>query len=452
MGAFQRYDNELRSASRPTANVIKPGRSYGNWLRSLQRTETAENYYLAQVDLTGTFRTGRIGHTLLIGADADQYNTNALAYITQAYDSVNILNTSRVLGAPKGSASGYEALRYNTRTLGNTRRAGFYTQDLISLLDNVKLLAGLRWSYQETPSDVYTYPALALPATTPATVKENRRYDQAFSPRLGLVYQPVKTTAIFASYANSFAPQANTVTDNQGGSLPPSLIDQYEVGIKNDLFKGALSANVTAYRIVNNNQAQVIQQYFGGKPSNPNPDYNKSLPNAQELAGQVTSKGVEVDVQSRSMNGISLIAGYSYNHTAYTRSTLYANGSRLRYNPAHTANLSLFYSFGNIFANNPILRGLSAGATGYYVGDRLAGRNPRLLFDKDGNPTVDANKLIAVPNYFLFDASLGYACDRFSVRFKMANLLNELSYNLHDDNSVNPIAPRTFSATLGYKL
>ncbi len=75
------------------------------------------------------------------------------------------------------------------------------------------------------------------------------------------------------------------------------------------------------------------------------------------------------------------------------------------------------------------------------MGDRLAGRNPRLLFDKDGNPTVDANKLIAVPNYFLFDASLGYACDRFPVRFKMANLLNELSCNLHDDNSVNPHRP-----------
>ncbi|WP_460501038.1 TonB-dependent siderophore receptor, partial [Hymenobacter agri] len=449
VGAFQRYANELQSASRPTANVIKPGRNYGNWLRSLQRSETAENYYLAQLDLTGTFRTGGIGHTLLVGADADQYNTNTLAYATQAFDSVNILNPGRQLGRPKGTASGYDALRYNTRTLGNTRRAGFYAQDLISLTSNLKLLAGLRWSYQETPSDVYTYPAAHAAANGPATVRENRRYDNAFSPRVGLVFQPTKTTALFASYANSFAPQANTVTDNQGGSLPPSLIDQFEVGIKNDLFKGALSANVTAYQIVNNNQAQVIQQYLG---NGLNPSYNPNFPSAQELAGQVTSKGVEVDVQSRPVNGISLIAGYSYNNTAYTRSTLYADGSRLRYNPAHTANLSLFYSFANVFANNALLRGLSAGATGYYVGDRVAGRNPRLLYDKDGNLLTDTNKYLRVPNYFLFDASLGYTYDRFSVRLKLANLLNELSYNVHDDNSVNPIAPRNFSATLSYKL
>ena len=446
VGAFQRYANEQRSASRPTANVIRPGRNYGNWLRSLQRTETGENYYLAQVDLTGTFRTGGIGHTLLVGADADQYNTNTLAYTTQAFDSVNILNPSRPLGRPRSTASGYDALRYNTRTLSDTRRAGFYAQDLLSLTDHLKLLAGLRWSYQETPSDVYTYPAAPAPATNAATVRENRRYDQAFSPRVGLVFQPVKTTALFASYSNSFAPNAGI--DVEGKTLAPSLIDQYEVGLKNDLFKGALSANVTAYRIVNSNQAQSVL------PNDPRFATATST-SPQELAGQVTSQGVEVDVQSRPVNGISLIVGYSYNNTAYTKSNLYEDGSRLRYNPAHTANASLYYSFSSLFADNGLLRGLNAGVSAYYVGDRLAGRNNRLVNPATGLPwptNTDAFKLIAVPNYFLFDASVGYAYERFSLRLKMANLLNELSYNVHDDNSINPIAPRNFAATLSYKL
>ncbi len=450
VGSFQRYDNELRSAARPTGIVGTAGRRYGDWQRGLQRTQMAENYYLAQVDLTGMLQTGRISHTVLLGADADQYNTNSLTYISQAYDSLNILNSSRVLGPAKGRVTGFDAMRYNTRTLGNTRRAGFYAQDLISLTDQLKVLAGVRWSYQETPSDVYTYPALALPASTPPTVAENRRYDSAFSPRLGLVYQPVKTTALFASYSNSFTP--NTGVDVRGNNLAPSLIDQYEVGIKNDLFKGALSANVTAYRIVNSNQAQSVL------PTDPR-FLTAATTSPQELAGQVTSKGVEVDIQSRPVNGISLIAGYSYNYTAYTRSNIYEDGSRLRYNPAHTANASLYYSFANGFANNNFLRGLSDGLTAYYVGDRLAGRNTRLLDPATGLPWVtngvtsaDAFMLIALPNYFLFDASVGYTYERFSVRFKMANLLNELSYNVHDDNSINPIAPRTFATTLSYKL
>jgi iron complex outermembrane receptor protein len=460
VGSFQRYDNDLRSAARPTAIVGTPGATYGNWTRGLQRTETAENYFLAQLDLTGTFRTGFLGHTLLVGADADQYDSNVTAYTNPAsarsattavtaYDIINVLDPGKVIAQPAERLAGFNSLVRNSLTQGNTRRAGFYAQDLLSLTDKVKVLAGLRWSYQETPSNVYNFNTVANTTATPKTAGtyvETRRYDNAFSPRVGLVYQPIKTTSLFASYANSFAP--NTGIDLQGNTLAPSLIDQYEVGIKNELFKGVLSANVTAYRIVNSNQAQAVL------PNDPRYSTDKTA-SPQELAGQVTSKGVEVDIQSRPVNGISLIAGYSYNYTAYTKSNIYEDGSRLRYNPAHTANASLFYSFGNVFANNALLRGLSAGVTGYYVGDRLAGRNNRLVDPTTGKPWAtgsDAFKLIVLPNYVLFDASLGYAYERFSLRFKMANLLNELSYNVHDDNSINPIAPRTFSATLGYKL
>lgn len=463
VGSFQRYDNELKSAARPSTVVSTPGATYGNWTRGLQRTATTENYFLAQLDLTGNFRTGLVSHTLLVGADADQYDTNTLAYTNPAsptkpttavaaYDVINILDQGKVIAQPAERLTGFNSLARNSLTKGNTRRAGFYAQDLLSLSDKVKVLAGLRWSYQETPSDVYYYNTVAnVNSKTANTYAENRRYDQAFSPRLGLVYQPIKTTALFASYANSFVPNAGI--DLRGNTLAPSIVDQYEVGVKNDLFHGALSANVTAYRIVNSNQAQSVL------PTDPRFTTNFTA-NPMELAGQVTSKGVEVDVQSRPVNGISLIAGYSYNHTAYTRSNIYENGSRLRYNPAHTANASLYYSFANVFANNNFLRGLSAGATAYYVGDRLAGRNSRAQNPTTGLPWVDANnkpiadvfRLIALPNYFLFDASLGYAYERFSVRVKIANLLNELSYNVHDENSVNPIAPRTFAATLSYKL
>jgi iron complex outermembrane recepter protein len=449
VAGFQRYDAEQRSAARPVASVITPGPNYGNWNRNLQRSKTRENYYLAQLDFTGTFRTGFLGHTLLMGADVDQYQTNNLAYTARPYDALNLLDPTKVVSLPAGTvpATGFDDLALNTRTLGNTRRAGFYAQDMLSFTEQLKALVGLRWSYQETPSDVYTY----TPPTAPVqqvTVKENRRFDNAVTPRLGLVYQPIKTLSLFASFSNSFSP--NTGVDNTGRNLAPSMIKQYEVGVKNDLFHGLLSANVTAYQIVNNNQAQTIQQYFAGGVANP--AWNKDIPAAQELAGEVTSKGVEVDVFSKPYLGWTFIAGYSYNNTAYTKSNIYSNGSRLRYNPAHTANLSLYYNFNNLFADNTFLRGLNAGITSYYVGDKIAGRNPRNQYDKDGNLIPDANKFITIPNYLLFDASVGYTYDRFSLRVKAANLLDELSYNLHDDNSVNPIAPRNYSATLAYKI
>lgn len=455
IAGFQRYDNDLQSAARPTSIVATPGATYGNWNRGLQRSETSQNYFLAEVDLTGQFRTGAIGHTLLVGADADQYNTNTLAYTNpgsptsattavSTFDVINILDPSRVIAQPALRLSGFDGLVRNSLTKDNTRRAGFYAQDLVSLGEKVKVLAGLRWSYQETPSDVYYYANPAtLSAKTAGTYVENRRYDNAFSPRLGLVYQPIKTSAVFASYSNSFSP--NSGVDVTGTSLAPSIVDQYEVGLKNDLFQGALSANVTLYKIVNSNQAQTV---LPGSPT-----YTTAFPNAQELAGQVTSKGVEVDVQSKPYLGWSVLAGYSYNNTAYTRSNIYEDGSRLRYNPAHTASASIFYNFSSL-RETGFLRGLSLGTTGYYIGDRLAGRNNRLVNPATGQawPSGDAFQLIALPNYFQFDANVGYAYQRFLFRAKVANLLNELSYNVHDDNSINPIAPRNYSFSLSFKL
>ncbi|RSK24688.1 TonB-dependent receptor [Hymenobacter metallilatus] len=438
VAAYQGFSNALRSASRPSnvrdrvdvfAGVDKNGKPvkvltgspalYGNQVRSLQASETREDYFLGQLDVTGKVRTGFLKHTVLVGLDADKYNTRAIAYNAIArYDSINIFEPERYT-----ENSTVPTFTRNTRTYSPIRRVGVYVQDLIEITEKLKLLAGVRYSYQETGSFQYAY--------AKQTNTRTKRYDDAFSPRLGLVYQPLKTLSVFASYANSF--NTNAGVDNTGAALPPSLIDQYEVGVKNELFNGLLSANVTAYRIVNSNLAQTID----ARASN----YNANIPTAQELAGEVTSKGVELDVQSKPMQGWSVIGGYSYNRTAYTKSSMYVVGSLLRYNPNHTANASVFYTF-----DNSLLSGLNLGLTTLYIGERQAGRSTRVTVQGDNY------RLIPLPAYTQLDASVGYTYDRLSLRLKLSNVLNKLSYNVHDDNSVNPIAPRQFSATLGYRL
>jgi len=52
----------------------------------------------------------------------------------------------------------------------------------------------------------------------------------------------------------------------------------------------------------------------------------------------------------------------------------------------------------------------------------------------------------------LMDLFAGYAAGKYAFRLKLSNLANTLSYNVHDDNSVNPIAPRQLSASVSYKL
>lgn len=423
MVAGQDYGTDLFGTTRPNANnqFIKTD---GKWIRGLQRSEVAENYYVAQADVTGQFKTGKIQHTLLVGVDADGYNTQTTAYNNLAkYDSINVFNLEIFK-----QRNDIPELTKRTLTKNPTQRVGVYVQDLIALTTQLKLLVGARYSYLDRQNEVYTYSSGSAAASTVIT----NNYDNAITPRFGLVYQPIAATSLFASYANSF--NLNSGIDINSNPLPPSFIDQYEIGVKNELLKGLLSANVTAYQIVNSNFTQAVIIPTG----NPN-----NIPaNAQELAGEVTSKGIEIDVMTKAYRGFSVIAGYSYNETRYTRSNIFIEGSLLRYNPQHTANMSIYYQL----PAQSRWRNFSAGVTFFYTGDRVAGRSTRLTIPND------AFKLMPIPNFTQVDATLGYVHQKVSVRLRISNLIDTLSYYVHDDNSVNPIAPRMASINFGFKL
>ncbi len=411
-GAYRAFESDLFSNLRPNStNFIATS---GKWVRGIQRSQVEEKYLMGQVDLTGQFNTGNIGHNVLIGSDFDQYNTQTTAFINlPKYDSTNIYQPNLYV-----SRTDIPSLKQNTITIAPINRVGFYVQDLINFSDKLKFLAGVRYSYQDTKSSVLT-------VSTNKTIESNT-FDGAFTPRFGLVYQPTKMMSIFSSYSNSFT--LNTGVDVSGNALPPSFINQFEVGMKNELLGGLLSANITAYQIVNSNLAQT---------SLANGNTNTNI---RELAGEVTSQGVEVDLKSKPFLGFSLMAGYSFNETKYTKSNIFIEGSLLRYNPNHTANASVYYTF-----SNTKLKGLNLGLTAMYFGERQAGRSTRLTVNND------VFKLIPINAYTQIDASVGYNFTKFSIRAKVSNLLNELSYNVHDDNSVNPIAPRMASVTLAYK-
>lgn len=415
VGSYQNYKSDLFSTTRPNSNgnFVKTD---GTWVRGVQRTALKQDYYIAQLDLIGKFSTGFLTHNLLFGADIDMYHTNTISYngVTK-YDTINVFDLDKYK-----QSNDIPDLSKKTLTKAPTERVGVYVQDLISLTEKIKVLAGVRLSYLETFSNVHTY-------ATSAT-EETKQYDHAITPRFGLVYQPIKTVALFASYSNSFTP--NTGVDIAGKALAPSYINQYEAGFKSDLFKDIFSVNITVYQIVNSNLAQT--SLANGNTS----------ANVKELAGEVTSKGLEIDLVSKSLNGYSLIAGYSFNETKYTKSNTYIIGSKLRYNPSNTANASIYYTFNS----NTALSGFNTGVSVLYFGKRFAGRSTRL------NVANDNFKLIALSPFSQIDATIGYTKNRLSLRLKLSNITNELNYFVHDDNSVNPIAPREISATVSLKF
>jgi iron complex outermembrane recepter protein len=427
--SYQLYKRDYFSTERIQADAA------GEWVRPLGKIDQEENYYASQVNLTGKFKTKSLEHTLLAGVDADRsftanydFKFPAVAGLpANSYDKINILDHSKY----QQRTDMPEATKIRKRE-ATTNRFGAYMQDLVKLSDKFNVLAGIRWSYVET---------VGIDSTnllTDAKTKGATRSDKAFSPRVGLVYKPASTTSIFASYASSFV--VNTGQDIDGNAIIPSIVDQYEAGIKNDFFKGLLSVNLTLYRIVNNNLAQTAPFLKDGTPNN-----STSI---KQLTGETTSDGIEIDLASQPVAGLSILAGYSYNYMRYTKTDTtvgsFKTGERLVNNPAHTANGSAFYTF-----YRGHLKGLKAGVTVVYLGDRFGGWNTDV---STTNPVKYRSRIFPVQGYTTIDVTAGYSFRKISLLAKVSNLANTLNYYVHENYSINPIAPRQFTATVSYKF
>lgn len=406
----------------------------GDFIRVLNRTKTTEKDYTLQLNFIGNFNTALVKHQLLAGTDAERIITgsNAFQYFTSGvnvktiYDTINILNSSKSFSRGDIPEATDTAL-----TTSPSNRIGFYLQDLISLTDKVKVLAGVRWSYiKNYQTNIFNYLNQTERKGTTAALES-----KAFSPKLALIYQPVKTTSLYASYTNNFA--VNTGVDIYGSQLKPSLTDQYEAGLKNELFKGKLSANVSVYRIINHNFAQIA-------PFKADGSVNSDV-NVKEFSGETTSDGFEIDVNGTISKNLYFITGYGNNYMRYTKTSglkgANVEGERLINNPANTFNGTIFYTF-----ERTALKGLRLGASVFYIGKRNGGIQN--IIDQ----TPEYNRIISLSDFTTIDLSAGYSYKHVSLLAKLSNITNTLNYLGHDRYSINPIPPRQFAATMSYKF
>src|SRR6218665_707319 len=440
----------------------------GNWKRGLTKSDAAENIFGDQLSLQGTFNTGEIKHQLFTGVDYE--NAMAPSYTFGFYapgKPADLLTTeaTAINLYTYNYSTQSTVIPYPTRTtqLTNTetQRFGAYFQDLVSINKYIKVLAGLRWSWQESEATttkeviekknnvnvITTAYENAMPVTGAKAI------NKAFSPKAGLVVQPTKDLSLFASYSNSFTPNTGTTVDSK--PLDPSITDQYEVGVKKDFWKGLLSTNVTVYQITNNNLAQTAPYLADGVTQNVNT-------NIKELVGATKGKGVEIDITANPVEGLNIMAGYSYNETKVSKSSG-TNGSLvvgdvLARTPRNTANLSFFYKL-----QSGLFKGVTFGAIGNDIGDRTGGWNDDYLWTAvtptPTNPKPDPAYTITIRDRDIplegsvtVDASLGYEWRKFSILCRLSNITNELNYTVHENYSVNPIAPRQVMTSLRYKF
>ncbi|GJD15194.1 ferrichrome-iron receptor [Rivularia sp. IAM M-261] len=190
----------------------------------------ADNYF-GQIDLLGKFNTGSISHQLLAGFDVNYFESQYQGDSATVPD-LDIFNPNYNVLKPEYLPS---FASYNP-----IKSYGVYLQDQIAFTNNLKLLIGGRYDWVSSENEILSN-----------DIDEQVQNDGAFSPRIGLVYQPSDTVSLYASYSRSFKQSSGFNPD--GRAFKPTRGTQYEVGIKTDFIERKLSATLAAYHITKTN-------------------------------------------------------------------------------------------------------------------------------------------------------------------------------------------------------
>uniref|UniRef100_UPI0035CB8B0F TonB-dependent siderophore receptor n=1 Tax=uncultured Nostoc sp. TaxID=340711 RepID=UPI0035CB8B0F len=338
--------------------------------RTVERTQftyskpTEYEAYTLDTHVIGDFNTGSIKHKILLGFDLFR-QTRRSGIVRTAAAPLNVFNP--VYGQPLGATLGRIDIYYRDDALG------FYLQDQVTLANNLKLLVGGRYDLVENESTD------RIASTTSV------QSDSAFSPRVGIVYQPIAPISLYASYSRSFeqvtgADQANTL-------FKPQLGTQYEVGVKTDLFDNKLSATLALYQLT-------LTNILTSDPTNL--DYSVQT-------GEQRSRGVELSVTGEILPGWNVIGFYGYTDARISKDNDIPVGNRVEGVPAHVASLWTTYTFGT-----GSLKGFGGGIGFNYVGDNKP----------------DNLNTFTIPSYFLTDAALYYRQNNFSIGLNLNNIFN----------------------------
>lgn len=350
--------------------------------------------YSWQTDLIGKFNTGSTAHQVLLGLELRRNTDINPIFDTDDIASIDIFNP--VYGARPGTL--------NKRLFGTKiNTTGVYLQDQVTLLSNLKLLVGGRYDFVFSDNSA---------KIEDADTTYSNFYNSAFSPRVGLVYQPIKSISLYASYSRSFVP--NNATTFSGVSIEPSRGTQYEVGIKSEFFDRRLSATLAAYDITKTNIL------------NTDPDHIEF----SIAIGEVKSRGIELDVAGEILPGWKIIASGYLNDAFVSKDNTIPEGSRLGNTPYHGATLWTTYEI-----QQGSLKGLQFGGGIFFVGSSI----------------TDPSDPFTVPSYLRTDAAISYKHDNWRAALNFKNIFNVKYYD-NQGYFVVPQAPLTVLGTISFEL
>ncbi len=383
--AHQRSTQSFPNSTTATDNLLEYSVYSG--------ADEVSRQYSARAELVGNVFTGNVKHAVLAGIDYgyQEVGSNGSKVYTMTLDLFN-----------PGYVSGLTSSDPLSSHQGQGKDYGAYLQDFITLTHQIKVFVGLR-------ADRFVNRAIESGEVT------GNGQQTAFSPRIGLVWQPTDRTSFFTDWSRSYSPNVGHSGSNV--TYDAEVAEQFEVGVKHDLIKDRLNASLAVFNLDRNH-------ILTTDPDNPL---------LQVLTGKQRSQGVELDIAGNLSPRWKTIVTYAYTVAKVMSDTTYPVGDTLSNVPRHSASVWTTYRLQSI-------PGMQVGAGLYYVGSREA--------------TLPNSFKLA--GYVRTDAMASYQHGRWKTQLNIFNVFNRKYYTGGSAATFNytlmPSPPLSAQVTVSYKF
>ncbi|WP_202905312.1 TonB-dependent receptor [Luteimonas abyssi] len=374
-----------------------------------------------QTDLSATFRTGAIEHTVSAGIELSREESDGLRFDTRDQPPTNVLHPDYLRAvAPRSDEVQSNRVRIDT--------VAAYLYDTVRLNEQWQITGGLRAERYEVDIG-----STDLVSGRPQGPDGYETRDTSLSGKLGVVYKPVENGSIYASVGIATLPPgaylSNPDISRTGDNAFPGLVGQnndeakpqravnHEIGVKWNFFDDRLATSAAVFQT----------QRRGVAISGVDPDVPGS-PTLLRGYGKQVVRGVELAVTGTLTEAWSVFAGAVFldserQHSAWLDaarrganpgdygSFLSTDGDELAFTPKRSANLWTTYTFAN---------GLTLGGGLQHVGDSWAGR------PDDADRIIPNGRFGKLPSYTVGNLMASYAVnDALTLRLNIDNVTDE---------------------------
>jgi iron complex outermembrane receptor protein len=366
------------------------------------------------VYLNSKFKTGNVEHQFMVGFDYIMSKTFSTEWWADestvgGFSLTNPLYVHRDVSKYTPIYDDWSWWEANYTTMGA------YAQHLMKW-KKLQVLLGLRYDKYEVPLSSWEFKGSDITKPDVQT---------AVLPRIGLVYNILPTTNVYATFNQGYMPVDpwTNSSPSTGGPFLPMYSQLMEDGFKGEYFKKRLLATVSVYQIQMNNVLVSAN--------------DENNPNLLEQRGQETATGFEIEAVGKINKNLQILANYSFNNAIISKSDDETVIGLVKENaPNHISGTWIKYTF-----TEGSIKGL-----GLALGHSQVSK--RRTFDQ-----YSSGEWLYLPSYTVFNATLYYQVDKFRVAVNLNNITNETyfigGYNFQRNWTG---APRNFLVSVGYNF